>query len=151
MATTETRFVVLHHRPGKNSDRTGEVHFDWMFESDQVLRTWSTPVFDLLVAGSDTEVDCQPLSDHRTEYLDFEGEVSGGRGTVLRTFAGTYHLVESNRDRFQASLQWRDEQGTQSASVEIYRSARPADGLRSDESCGCWRLRFSPGRNDTNR
>jgi hypothetical protein len=128
------------------SVRTADIHFDWMFESDQVLRTWSTAPFDLLDAETDIEIDCHPLADHRVDYLDFEGEISGGRGTVSPTLAGTYRLIQANNERFQVLLQWDDTQGESSAKVEIYRSARPDVGLRPDESCGCWRLRFSPGR-----
>jgi hypothetical protein len=145
-STPDARFVVLLHRPGEQSVRTADIHFDWMFESDQVLRTWSTAPFDLLDAETDIEIDCHPLADHRVDYLDFEGEIAGGRGTVSPTLAGTYRLIQANNERFQVLLQWDDTQGESSAKVEIYRSARPDVGLRPDESRGCWRLRFSPGR-----
>ena len=33
------------------------------------------------------------LPDHRKHYLDYEGEISGNRGTVARIDAGTYEQL----------------------------------------------------------
>jgi hypothetical protein len=33
------------------------------------------------------------LPDHRAFYLDYEGPVSGGRGEVLRVWAGYYEVI----------------------------------------------------------
>ena len=87
--STMPRFVVLHHTPGSRPARDQHAaHFDWMFEVDGVLRTWATPeiaAFDLAVETTATR-----LGDHRLEYLTYEGEISGDRGTVKQVISGTY-------------------------------------------------------------
>ena len=57
------------------------MHYDLMLEVG-VLRTWSEPP----VAG--VELECRLLADHRLPYLDYEGPISGGRGTVTPWTAG---------------------------------------------------------------
>lgn len=74
------RFVILEH------DHL-ELHWDFMLESDGVLKTWrlgSPPVLD----GEAMAVTALP--DHRLLYLDYEGPVSGGRGTVKCWDCGEY-------------------------------------------------------------
>ena len=73
------RFVLLEHR-------WDGVHWDLMLECGDVLRTWAidAPV----VAGVD--LPARALPDHRCAYLEYEGEVSGDRGTVRRIDEGTY-------------------------------------------------------------
>jgi hypothetical protein len=74
------RYVVLHH--------TGiaEPHFDLLFELETGLmlaavrcREW--PLSD----GARAE----RIADHRRVYLEYEGEISGGRGSVRRIASGT--------------------------------------------------------------
>jgi len=73
------RFVILEH------DRPF-LHWDFMLESGETLRTWR-----LLEAPSPHQsVKAEPLGDHRRAYLDYEGPVSGDRGTVQRWDAGTF-------------------------------------------------------------
>ena len=73
------RFVILeHHHQG--------VHWDFMLDTGVALRTWrldNPPEQNCAIAAS-------PLPDHRRMYLDYEGEVSGGRGDVVRWDAGTF-------------------------------------------------------------
>ncbi len=73
------RFVLLEHR-------WNGVHWDLMLENGETLRTWAidAPV----VAGR--ELPARGLPDHRSIYLDYEGEISGGRGNVRRIDEGTY-------------------------------------------------------------
>jgi hypothetical protein len=69
------------------------LHWDLMLEVGAVLRTWrlSSP------PSPGETVAAEPLGDHRALYLDYEGPVSGGRGTVHRWDAGTYDgLTERN-------------------------------------------------------
>jgi hypothetical protein len=64
-----------------------------MLEVGSTLRTWR------LTAPPSSEAIClaEPLDDHRVIYLDYEGPVSGGRGSVRRWDSGTYdRFVESN-------------------------------------------------------
>jgi hypothetical protein len=44
-------------------------------------------------------VPAEPLGDHRVHYLDYEGPVSGNRGTVKRWDSGTYDLLSDDADR----------------------------------------------------
>ena len=73
------RFVLLeHHWNG--------VHWDLMLEAGDVLRTWA---IDAPIV-SDVELPARALVDHRPHYLEYEGEVSGGKGFVRRLDRGDY-------------------------------------------------------------
>lgn len=78
------RFVLLEHRflsgqPGRN-------HWDLMLETDGQLLTWALE--ENPFSGSETAGVQLPL--HRSEYLDYEGPISGQRGEVRRGYAGSY-------------------------------------------------------------
>jgi hypothetical protein len=68
-----SRYVILEHdHPVR--------HWDLMIEHAGVLRTWrleAPPQPGVAVAA-------EPTFDHRLVYLDYEGPISGGRGTVQR-------------------------------------------------------------------
>jgi hypothetical protein len=87
------RYVVLHHIG------TGEDHFDVMFERDGALATWGVPSTDFTVPQT-----ARKKPDHRPAYLDYEGPVSGDRGSVRRVRSGTYRLCESAPDRWVVVL-----------------------------------------------
>ena len=65
-----SRFVILEH------DYPVQ-HWDLMLEAGDVLRTWR------LIAPPDKTqaVAAESLGDHRLAYLDYEGPVSGNRGS----------------------------------------------------------------------
>lgn len=73
------RFVVLEHdHPTR--------HWDFMLEAGPTLRTWRLerpPAPGLAVRA-------EASFDHRLIYLDFEGRLSGDRGSVTRWDAGTF-------------------------------------------------------------
>lgn len=73
------RYVILEH------DHP-ELHWDLMLEAGPVLRTWrlAAPPQPAQV------VDAAASFDHRLHYLDYEGPVSGDRGTVRRWDAGSF-------------------------------------------------------------
>jgi DNA polymerase Ligase (LigD) len=87
------RYVILRHecpaeyKPG--------VHWDLMLEAGDALRTWALavePAPGIVIAANE-------LPDHRLEYLDNEGPISGDRGTVYRWDAGRFELLsESPRE-----------------------------------------------------
>ena len=52
------------------------VHWDFMLEAGDVLRTWAIDA--PIVAGRD--LPARALADHRLIYLEYEGEISGNRG-----------------------------------------------------------------------
>ena len=74
------RFALLIH------DSPRGLHYDFFLEVGDVLKTWALP--QLPEAG--LEMPCEALADHRPMYLDYEGPVSGGRGTVRRWDQGSY-------------------------------------------------------------
>jgi hypothetical protein len=77
------RFVILEHNHP-------ELHWDLMLESAGHLRTWrlaEAPRGKQLIAA-------QAIPDHRLAYLDYEGPVSGNRGTVRRWDGGNYRLEQ---------------------------------------------------------
>ena len=76
------QFVILRHDDSRGS------HFDLMLEVGDVLKTWALPQ----PPRTGVEIECEALADHRLAYLDYEGPVSGGRGTVARWDCGTYSV-----------------------------------------------------------
>jgi hypothetical protein len=81
------RFVILRHETPPGYERP--THFDFMLECGGVLWTWSLPE----EPSPGRMLPATRLADHRLAYLDFEGEVSGGRGWVTRWDRGTYEMV----------------------------------------------------------
>lgn len=95
-------FCVLEHTEGGRFTReTGSagVHWDWMFavDSNGTLRTWSGAAasLDELFGKSSSSVPYELccLPDHRRRYLEYEGPISGDRGSVRRILAGRYRCI----------------------------------------------------------
>jgi hypothetical protein len=89
-----SRFVILEH------DHP-QLHWDLMLEAGERLRTWR---LDEMPCGQ-AVVPAQAIAEHRVAYLDYEGPVSGGRGSVRRREAGLYHLEEERNDKLELRLQ----------------------------------------------
>jgi len=73
------RFVILEHDHPV-------LHWDLMLEAGDVLQSWrlaQPPELGVVIEAT-------ALGDHRAMYLDYEGPVSGGRGTVKRWDAGEF-------------------------------------------------------------
>lgn len=78
------RFVILAHQT------LHALHWDLMLEWDDSLKTWS------LSREADqygSKLEGTPLPDHRSLYLDYEGPISGDRGSVLRWDSGQFTLL----------------------------------------------------------
>lgn len=103
------RFVVLEHR-------WNGVHWDFMLEHGRSLRTWA--IDEPIVAG--VELPARALPDHRIAYLDYEGPISGDRGSVTRVDEGLYVPIEWTADRVRARLS-----GRQLVGEVVLWSARP--------------------------
>ena len=89
-----SRFVILEHDfPNR--------HWDFMLETADVLRTWRLPQAP---HGAQWEMPVEALADHRLAYLDYEGPVSGNRGTVTRWDRGEYDRESSADDRWTIRL-----------------------------------------------
>jgi len=80
------RFVLQHHVLA-----SGDEHWDLMFEVVAVLRAWSlaSPLDD----PSQLPTCARQLSDHRLDYLEYEGQVSGDRGRVQIHDRGAYEWL----------------------------------------------------------
>jgi hypothetical protein len=85
------RFVFLHHQLPVGSQQV--THYDWMLEHDGRLLTWAINErpFDQVSSGSCTAIR---LDDHRIEYLQYQGSISGNRGQVTRLIEGRYDWTE---------------------------------------------------------
>lgn len=83
------RYAVLRHEMPADSDRMN--HFDLLLQQDDSLATWEIqhwpPVFPQRA---------KRLPDHRNHYLEFEGPLSGNRGSVHRVCQGTMELLKQN-------------------------------------------------------
>lgn len=77
------RFVILSH------DHPAQ-HWDLLVEDGESLRAWRL----LRRPGNDPDrIPAEPLPPHRLLYLDYEGPVSGNRGTVARVDAGECRMT----------------------------------------------------------
>lgn len=94
------RFVVLRHEVPPGHDRS--LHWDLMLESAGALKTWSLPLPPNEAVGAESAAEA--LADHRLAYLDYEGPVSGDRGSVSRWDRGEYALVEQHEDAWIVDL-----------------------------------------------
>ena len=88
-ASPALRYVVLYH------DGIADPHFDLMIESRPggPLYTWrcgQNPVMRYLTSAT-------RITNHRRHYLEYEGEISGGRGHVTRVAAGRGSLRQAKR------------------------------------------------------
>lgn len=113
------RFVVLEH------DHP-ELHWDLLLETGDVLRAWRL----LTLPRADVWIPAAASFDHRKVYLDYEGPVSGNRGSVTRWDAGEYHLDREEPGRLLLNLEGRRLQGSAA--------------LEKDAEGDSWSFRFSP-------
>ena len=81
------RYVVLYHETADPQERPS--HWDFMLEEGGVLRTWAIYTAPTLDAAHTMEA----LPDHRLEYLEYEGPLSGERGEVTRVCSGSYEKL----------------------------------------------------------
>lgn len=91
--TKPLRFVILEHNHPM-------LHWDLMLESENALRTWRL----LEEPGIGKSVSSEPLADHRIEYLDYEGPVSGNRGVVKQWAGGTFEWLGDEKNSVQVKL-----------------------------------------------
>jgi len=87
------RFVILEHD-------WPALHWDFLLETGPVLRAWRL----LAEPCPGREVPAKPNADHRLLYLDYEGPVSGERGSVRRWDAGTFEWVTNGPERIEVAL-----------------------------------------------
>lgn len=95
----KARFVILYHQVGPNTDRDHD-HWDLMFEFENNLKTWALNANPF----TSTSISATQLTDHRLIYLEYQGDVGGGRGVVSQLECGEYTLESSSADQFVAKL-----------------------------------------------
>ncbi|HEY8504148.1 MAG TPA: DNA polymerase ligase N-terminal domain-containing protein [Gemmataceae bacterium] len=110
------RYVILAHDwPAP--------HWDLMLESGGALRTWrlETP------PRPGAEVAAEESFAHRPAYLDYEGPVSGGRGTVRRWDVGEFDWERDAAGQVTVRVRGRELSGR----LEL-----------AAEGAGRWRVRY---------
>ncbi len=95
------RFAILDH------DHPAP-HFDLLLQAGAVAWTWR--LASVPEAGGPS-VPGERIADHRLLYLDQQGEVSGGRGTVVRVDGGEYTWVHLATGRLVVALEGRTLRG----------------------------------------
>ena len=92
------RFTILEHI------HPAETHWDLLLQrpGTETLATWSisVPPEDFLKFSG----KAMRIQDHRKIYLDYEGEISGGRGEVRRWDTGTYTLLADGEKTWEILL-----------------------------------------------
>jgi hypothetical protein len=83
-------------------------HWDLLLEAGTVCRTWRL----MDIVDSMNDVEAEEMFDHRWVYLDYEGPVSGDRGTVTRWDRGMYEWREQQDDLCEVKLSGARWQGT---------------------------------------
>ena len=87
------RFAILEHDwPTR--------HWDFLLEAGDVLRAWRL----LEEPELDKVVPAEANFDHRLLYLEFEGPLSGNRGSAMRWDAGTFEWIENEANRVVVEL-----------------------------------------------
>lgn len=109
-------------------------HWDLLIEAAGCdrLPTWRLQRNPLAEASA---IPAQRVGDHRRLYLEYEGEIAGGRGRVRRIDAGTATLERLENDQFRVVLAGRHLHGTfeiatGSTGEVVFRRAQ--DGSRPD-------------------
>jgi len=108
------RFVLLRHE--SSAEFAKPSHWDFMLEADGLLMTWELhrlpsswlAALQQRAVSSPTTAPTAPairLADHRLAYLDYEGPLSGKRGSVRCVDRGTYLMVKECSERLVVELQ----------------------------------------------
>ncbi len=110
------RFVVLQH------DQPDRLHWDFMLDQGESLATWALP----MPPAYEHVLPARVLVDHRRDYLQYEGPVSQGRGTVVRWDEGQFEWIERTADRIVVDVVGQKIDGR----VQIEKSDAEVDGFR---------------------
>ena len=90
------KFVIQKH------SRAGEVHWDFMVEIGESLRTWriDSPPSCLLKKPA-----CAiKIFDHPLKFLTYEGSVNNGKGNVEIAETGTYEKITCDENKIEITL-----------------------------------------------
>jgi len=134
------RYVILEHDwPTR--------HWDFLLQVGDALETWRLPT----PPATNAEMPAEKTFDHRLMYLDYEGPISGDRGSVVRWDAGSYLLiVEESRGPDEKSR-------ARSKRDAIDRRVIQLEGKRFEgmlemtyQEASDWTFRFLTGKRTTN-
>lgn len=78
-------------------------HWDLMLEDGGALATWQ--LWRWPVDGSGAGDAADEIFRHRAAYLEYEGPVSGDRGTVRRVDEGRYVRLSGQKDRWEVRFE----------------------------------------------
>ena len=92
------RFVILLHECP--TDLVRETHFDLMLEDGETLRTWAMAS----EPNPGVEIEAECLAKHRVAYLDYEGPLTGNRGSVSQWDQGTFAWLEDEPDAIELRI-----------------------------------------------
>jgi hypothetical protein len=95
------------------------LHWDLLLEEEYSARTWRL----LRKPCLGEPIAAEPLPNHRLMYLDYEGVVSGDRGTVKRFLAGTYQPLSDQTDVLAFAL--FDNSFAESVLIQTLEDGRP--------------------------
>ncbi|NOX56464.1 MAG: ATP-dependent DNA ligase [Planctomycetes bacterium] len=90
------RFAILEHD-------FPALHWDFLLEHGETLLTWRLPAPPAI----GVRVEAEQLPDHRKIYLDYEGPVSQGRGSVRRWDGGSYEVLAWSDDGIEIKVAGR--------------------------------------------
>jgi hypothetical protein len=120
------RFVILLHETPPGYPRP--THFDLLLENNGALSAWALEAFP----REGEEVAGRALPAHRPAYLNYEGEISGGRGRVERVESGEFEWLENSAGSVAVQLAGQRLQGKLTLACV-------------DEATQRWRVVFSAG------
>jgi len=95
------RFRVLRH------DSPRGLHYDLLLETATLLVTYAMNA----EPRPGTSGMAEQLPDHRRLYLEYEGAISGGRGTVIEWDSGAYIVVRRNDQLLEIAVEGRTLKG----------------------------------------
>jgi len=104
------RFVLLFHERPASAEVAS--HWDLMLEHEGALLTWRLQTLPDAwqstmrpeVQPATIPVAAERLPNHRIEYLDYEGPISGDRGHVSRWDCGDYSVLNQSTETLQVRL-----------------------------------------------
>lgn len=98
--------VLLHELPD------GRAHYDWLVEDlcidgEHRLRAWRMDG----IPDREGSLLGERIGLHRAVYLDYEGDIGGGRGTVRRLRRGEVLTFETGERSVEVAVRWAGGEG----------------------------------------
>ena len=91
------RYVILKHV------RANDTHWDFMIEQADSLLTWRIGFCPS--AFPDTPFEAVKIFDHPLRFLDYEGPVQNGTGSVAREDVGRCEMISQSTNSYKFTLE----------------------------------------------